>query len=284
MGSLGAHMSIAGGVHNALWRGKEAGCDTIQIFTKNANQWRAKPFAPEDVQTFQKAREETGIWPIVAHDSYLINIATPDEGLYERSLEALWEEMQRAEALGLPHLVVHPGAHMGDGEEEGLYRIGAGINRLRQRDRGMKVVILLETTAGQGTNLGYRFEHFTKIIETIEKDEKVGVCFDTCHVFAAGYNISTPEGYESTLEEFHRVIGLDRLKVIHLNDSKAACGTRADRHEHIGQGCLGLGPFRQLLRDPRLAALPFILETPKGKDPRGEDWDIVNLRVLRGLV
>lgn len=277
-------MSIAGGVHNAPWRGKAVGCDTIQIFTKNANQWRAKPFAAKDVDTFQKAREETGIWPIVAHDSYLINIATPDKRLYERSLEAMWEEMQRAEGLGLPYLVMHPGFHMGDGEEEGLYRIAEGINLLCQRDTGMRVVILLETTAGQGTNLGYRFEHFAKIMETIQKDERVGVCLDTCHVFAAGYDISTPEGYESTLEEFHRVVGRDRLKVIHLNDSKAACGTRTDRHEHIGQGCLGLGPFQHLLQDPRLAALPFILETPKGKDPRGEDWDIVNLRVLRGLL
>jgi len=275
-------MSIAGGVYKALWRGKEIGCDTIQIFTKNANQWQAKPFIPEDIEAFHKARGETGIWPIVAHDSYLINLASPDKGLYERSLEALWEELQRAQALGLPYLVMHPGSHMGEGEEGGFYQIARGINLLHQR--GMDVMVLLETTAGQGSNLGYRFEHFAKIIEMIEEDKKVGVCFDTCHVFAAGYDISTPEGYEATFEEFNRIIGLDRLKVVHLNDSKAASGTRIDRHEHIGQGHLGLGPFRRLLQDPHLATLPFILETPKGKDPQGEDWDAVNLRVLKELL
>ncbi len=284
MRSLGAHMSIAGGVYKALWRGKEIGCNTIQIFTKNNTQWQAKPLTPEDIVAFQKAQEETGIWPIVAHNSYLINLATPDEGLYGRSLEALWEELQRAEALGLPYMVMHPGSHMGAGEQEGLYRIARGINLLHQRGKGMKVMILLETTAGQGTNLGYRFEHFAEIIEMIEEDQRLGVCLDTCHVFAAGYDIRTQEGYEDTFEEFHRIIGLDRLKVVHINDSKAAFGARIDRHEHIGQGHLGLEPFRRLLQDPRLTTLPFILETPKKKDPQGEDWDVVNLRVLRGLL
>lgn len=277
-------MSIVGGVAQALRRGKTIGCDVIQLFTKNANQWRAKPLDPDAIEVFHQAREETGITPIAAHNSYLINLASPDAGLYKRSQEALWEEMQRAEALGIPYLVMHPGSHRGSGEEEGLYRIARGINLLHYQGPDMQIQILLETTAGQGATLGYRFEHFARIIEMLEEDARVGVCLDTCHCFAAGYDISTPEGYETTFEEFHQVIGLDRLKLIHLNDSKGAAGMRIDRHEQIGQGHLGMEPFRLLLRDNRLADLPFVLETPKGKDPAGEDWDMVNLRMLRGLL
>jgi deoxyribonuclease-4 len=277
-------MSIAGGVANALRRGKEIGCDVIQLFTKNANQWRAKPLDPNAIEDFHRTRDETGINPIAAHDSYLINLASPDEGLYKRSLEALWEEMQRAEALSIPYLVMHPGSHRGSGEEEGLYRIARGINLLHYRGPDMQIQILLETTAGQGATLGYCFEHFAQVIEMVEDDEKVGICLDTCHCFAAGYDISTVEGYEATIGALDRIIGLDRLKLIHLNDSKGAVGTRIDRHEHIGQGHLGMEPFRLLLQDNRLADLPFMLETPKGKNPAGEDWDVVNLRLLRGLL
>jgi deoxyribonuclease-4 len=276
-------MSIAGGVARALWRGKEHGCDAIQLFTKNAIQWRGKPLTPDDRVTFQEARQETGVKPVAAHDSYLINVASPNEALYEQSQAAIWEEMQRAELLDIPYLVMHPGSHRGDGEKEGLYRIASAINRLNQHGGEMKVMILLETTAGQGATLGNHFDHLAQIIEQIEMDERVGICLDTCHVFAAGYEMSTPEGYEVTIGEFHRIIGLDRLKIIHLNDSKAALGTRVDRHEHIGQGHLGLDAFRLLLQDPRLAHLPFILETPKGRAPGNEDWDCINLRVLRGL-
>jgi deoxyribonuclease-4 len=277
-------MSIAGGVAQALRRGKEIGCDVIQLFTKNANQWRAKPLDPDAIESFHQARNETGITPIAAHNSYLVNLASPDEGLYKRSQEALWEEMGRAEALGIPYLVMHPGSHRGSGDEEGLYRIARGINLLHYRGPDMTIQILLETTAGQGSTLGSRFEHFARIIEMVEEDTRVGICLDTCHCFAAGYDISTPEGYEGTMEEFHRIIGLDRLKLIHLNDSKGAAGEKVDRHEHIGQGHLGIESFRLLLRDNRLADLPIILETPKGKDPTGEDWDVVNLRLLRGLL
>jgi deoxyribonuclease-4 len=282
-------MSIAGGIDKALRRGKEIGCDVIQIFTKNANQWRAKPLVPDAIEAFHQARNETGINPIAAHDSYLINLASPDEELYKRSLEALWEEMGRAEVLGIPYLVMHPGSHRGSGVEEGLYRIARGINLLHYRgqdmpDMAIAVQILLETTAGQGNTLGDRFEHFARIIEMVEEDARVGICLDTCHCFAAGYNISIPEGYEVTMEEFDRIIGLDRLKLIHLNDSKGAVGTRVDRHAQIGQGHLGMEPFRLLLQDNRLAHLPFILETPKGKNPAGEDWDVVNLQLLRGLL
>jgi deoxyribonuclease-4 len=284
MRSLGAHISIAGGVAQALWRGRETGCDVIQIFTKNAMQWGAKPLTQADCTAFLKARQETEIRSVVAHGSYLINLASSDDGLYERSQEALWEEMQRAEALELPYLVMHPGSPRGGGEEEGVDRIARAINLVHHRGAGMRVMILLETTAGQGATLGNRFEHFARIIGRIEADERVGVCLDTCHIFAAGYDISTLAGYETTLGEFDRVIGLARLKVMHLNDSKAAAGTRVDRHEHIGLGLLGLDAFRSLLQDPRLADLPFILETPKGKTTSGEDWDCVNLRVLRELL
>jgi deoxyribonuclease-4 len=277
-------MSIAGAVAQALWRGRETGCDVIQIFTKNAMQWRAKPLTQDDREAFLKARQETGVSPVAAHGSYLINLASPDDSLYERSQEALWEEMQRAEALELPYLVMHPGFPRGSGEEEGINRIARAINLIHHRGAEIKVMILMETTAGQGATLGNRFEHFARIIGRIEAAERVGVCIDTCHIFAAGYDISTLAGYEATLGEFDRVIGLARLKVMHLNDSKAAPGTRVDRHEHIGLGFLCLDAFRSLLQDPRLSHLPFILETPKGKTTSGEDWDCVNLRVLRELL
>jgi deoxyribonuclease-4 len=275
-------MSIAGGAAKALWRGKAIGCDVIQIFTKNALQWRARPLTQDDRAAFFQARQEQGVRPIAAHGSYLINLASADDGLYERSREALREEMQRAEALGLPYLVLHPGSPRGADEQEGIERIARAINLLHDQGTVQKVMILLETTAGQGTTLGSRFEHFARIISRIE-EERVGVCLDSCHVFAAGYDISTREGYEATMGEFERIIGLDNLKVVHLNDSKAALGTARDRHEHIGKGLLGLDAFRFLLQDPRLAALPFILETPKGRTASGEDWDGVNLRALREL-
>jgi len=276
-------MSIAGGVSQALRRGEEVGCDVIQLFTKNAHQWCAKPLVPDAIEAFRQARHETGVRPVAAHDSYLINLASPDEGLYKRSQEALWEEVRRAEVLELPYLVIHPGSHRGGGEQEGLYRIARAINLIHQRGTEMRVQILLETTAGQGTTVGGRFKHFARIIEQIEEDAQVGVCLDICHCFAAGYDISTAEGYEATIGALDRIIGLDRLKLIHLNDSKAALGTRVDRHEQIGQGHIGLEPFRLFLQDRRLANLPFILETPKGKAPSGEDWDRVNLTILRGL-
>jgi len=280
---IGAHMSIGGGVHQALLRGKEVGCTTVQIFTKNARSWRAKPLTSKDIEAFQRAQEETGIAPVVAHNTYLINLASPKEDLYSKSIEAMGVELERAEALGLPYLVMHPGAHMGSGEEEGLYRISRAINLLHQRYPDYKVMILLETTAGEQTHLGGRFEHFARIIEMVEEDKRIGVCFDTCHVFAAGYDLASPSGYERTFEEFDRVIGLERLKVIHVNDSKAPLGSHVDRHEHIGKGQLGLEAFGRLLQDERFATLPFILETPKGQTPEGEDWDLVNIRTLREL-
>jgi len=277
-------MSIGGGIWKALERGKELGCDTVQIFTKNARSWRAKPLSQEEVALFRRTQQSTGIEPVVAHDTYLINLASPKDDLYEKSIEALQTELERAQALGIPYMVMHPGAHMGSGEEEGLYRISRALNLIHQRAPDLKVMVLLETTAGQETNLGWRFEHLARIIEMLEEDWRVGVCFDTCHVFAAGYDICSDEGYRRTFEEFDEVIGLERLKVIHLNDSKAPCGSRIDRHEHIGRGKIGLEAFRRLLTDDRFAELPFIIETPKGQSPQGEDWDRVNLRLLRSLL
>ena len=277
-------MSIGGGIWRALERGKALGCDTIQIFTKNARSWRAKPLKGEEIEEFLKVKETTGIDPVVAHDTYLINLASPKEEVYSKSIEALWEELERASALRVPYLVMHPGAHLGSGEEEGLYRIARAINLIHQRGPDLGVMILLETTAGQESSLGWSFEQLARVIEMLEEDHRVGICFDTCHAFAAGYDLSSEEGYRRTFEELDEVLGLERLKVIHLNDSKAPCGSRIDRHEHIGRGEIGLEAFERLLNDERFATLPFIIETPKGQTPEGEDWDRVNLSTLRSLL
>jgi len=277
-------MSIGGGIWRALERGKALGCDTIQIFTKNARSWRAKPLKGEEIEEFLKVKEATGIDPVVAHDTYLINLASPKEEVYSKSIEALWEELERASALRVPYLVMHPGAHLGSGEEEGLYRIARAINLIHQRGPDLGVMILLETTAGQESSLGWSFGQLARVIEMLEEDHRVGICFDTCHAFAAGYDLSSEEGYRRTFEELDEVLGLERLKVIHLNDSKAPCGSRIDRHEHIGRGEIGLEAFERLLNDERFATLPFIIETPKGQTSEGEDWDRVNLSTLRSLL
>lgn len=284
MRRLGAHISISGGIWKALERGRALGCDTVQIFTKNARSWRAKALTEEEIEEFLKVKESTGIDPVVAHDTYLINLASPKEDVYSRSIEALWEELKRASALRIPYLVMHPGAHLGSGEEEGLYRIARAINLIHQRGPDLGVMILLEITAGQESSLGCSFEQLARIVEMLEEDQRVGICFDTCHAFAAGYDLSSEEGYQKTFEELDDVLGLERLKVIHLNDSKAPCGSRIDRHEHIGRGEIGLEAFRRLLNDERFADLPFIIETPKGKTSEGEDWDRVNLSTLRSLL
>ncbi len=278
---LGAHMSIAGGVGRAVDRGVEVGCDTIQIFTKNSNQWRARPISDEEVAGFKEKLEESGIDPVVAHDSYLINLASPDPGLLERSRNAFLEEMNRAEALGIPYLVMHPGSHKGSGVDVGLRTIAESFDRLHEQTVGFRLMVLLETTAGQGTNLGFTFEHLRRIIDMTAEGGRLGVCLDTCHAFTAGYDITSRNGYEKMWEEFDSEIGLDRLKVIHLNDSKKDLGSRVDRHEHIGKGTLGLEPFRMLVNDERLREIPMILETPKGPD-YAEDKE--NLATLRNLI
>ncbi|NPV30428.1 MAG: deoxyribonuclease IV [Firmicutes bacterium] len=278
---LGAHMSIAGGVDKAVLRGASIGCETIQIFTKNTNQWRAKPLGPEEIARFQEARARTGIEPIFAHTSYLINLGSPQEELWEKSLASLLLEMERCAALGLPYLVMHPGAHLGAGEEAGLDRITRGLNEILARTEESGVMVLLEVTAGQGSNLGWRFEHLARLLEDSFYPERLGVCFDTCHAFAAGYDLRTPEAYAKTFDEFEKIIGIRQLKAVHLNDSRGELGSRLDRHEHIGLGRIGLEAFRLLLNDPRLRSLPMVLETPKGPDMKE---DVQNLATLRSLL
>ncbi|MDI6631780.1 MAG: deoxyribonuclease IV [Bacillota bacterium] len=276
---LGAHMSIAGGVDQAVARGKSIGCETIQIFTKSARQWRARPLTAEEVSRFKRAREESGISPVFAHTSYLINLGASDDDLWAKSTASFIEEMERCAALELPYLVTHPGA--GTEEEEGLDRIRVALDEILKRTEGSGVMILLETTAGQGATLGHRFEHLAWLIENCAHPERLGVCYDTCHTFAAGYDIRTPEAFAATFEAFNKIIGIDRLKAVHLNDSRGGLGSRVDRHEHIGKGKLGLEAFRLLLNDPRFRKLPMVLETPKGPDMKE---DVENLKVLRNLL
>ncbi len=278
---LGAHQSIAGGVEKALARGQEVGCDTIQIFVKTPNRWASKPLAEENVAAFRAAVTETGIWPVFAHSLYLINLATPDDALWDKSVAALVDDLERCERLELPGLVIHPGSHMGSGEETGLARIAAALDEVHARLPGYQVQVWLETTAGQGDYLGYRFEQLRAMIDGVRAPQRLGVCFDTAHAFAAGYELRTREGFDETWDAFDRVLGLEQLRAVHLNDSKRELGSRVDRHEHIGQGLLGLEPFRFLLNDARFRGLPMTLETEKGPD-LAEDKE--NLRVLRSLI
>ncbi len=278
---LGTHTSISGGVDKAIDRGQEVGCETIQIFTRTPRQWKMREFSQEEVEDFKHKREETGINPVFAHDTYLINLGSPDEELWKRSVVVLEDELARCDALGLPFLVVHPGSHVGQGEEVGLARIAEALSLVLAKKPGYQAQILLEITAGQGDTLGYSFQQLARLIELTESGERLGICFDTCHAFAAGYEIRTPEGYDATFDELNELIGLERLKVFHLNDAKGDLGSRLDRHQHIGKGYLGLGPFRMLLNDERFRGLPMVLETPKG--PKMEE-DKENLRVLRSLM
>jgi deoxyribonuclease-4 len=283
---LGAHLSIAGGLPRAIDRAVASRCEALQIFTKSVGQWRARPLPAEEVALFRARARETRL-PIVAHNSYLINIAAADEALRAKSIAALGEEIDRADVLGLDGLVMHPGSYTSGSEEQGLALVADGLSRLLRERPGSRVRILLEHTAGQGTNLGHRFEHLGAILERLDGSPRVGVCLDTCHLLAAGYDLSSEQGYRSTFQEFERLVGLDRLAAFHLNDSKKPCGSRVDRHEHIGKGCLGLEPFRRILNDRRFASLPMLLETPKLESRRKGDadpWDMRNLRTLRRLM
>jgi deoxyribonuclease-4 len=287
---LGAHLSIAGGLPRAVDRAEASRCDALQIFTKSAGQWRARVLPDEEIARFRSRVDEAGVHPVVAHNSYLINLAAADPALRAQSLEALGEEFDRAEALGLHGLVMHPGSYTTGTEAGGLQLIADGLARLLRSRPRARAKILLEHTAGQGTNLGHRFEHLRAIIDRLEGSPRVGVCLDTCHLLSAGYDIGTPEGYQRTFDLFDRLVGLDRIEAFHLNDSKKPCGSRVDRHEHIGKGCLGLEPFRMLLNDRRFAGLPMLLETPKLDTPESrrlsdvDPWDARNLRTLRRLM
>ncbi|MCD6515105.1 MAG: deoxyribonuclease IV [Candidatus Odinarchaeota archaeon] len=279
MGILGAHISIAGGISKAPIRGREIGCDAIQIFTKSQRQWKAKPLTEEEIEAFKKNMKDNNIKIAVAHDSYLINLGSPDEERYKKSLESFIDEVIRAGLLGIPYLVFHPGAHMNAGEEFALKRIAESLNEVIAKTEEYPVVLLLETTAGQGSNVGYKFEHIAEIIDMVDEKKRVGACFDTAHIFAAGYDIRTREAYEETIDLFDEIIGLDKLKVIHLNDSKKELGSRVDRHEHIGKGLIGIDAFKFIVNDKRFEKHPMILETPGA-----EKYYKENLEVLRSLI
>ncbi|MEK6233317.1 MAG: deoxyribonuclease IV, partial [Planctomycetales bacterium] len=280
---LGAHMSIAGGFHKAVERAAAAGMSICQIFTKNNNQWKGKPLGKKDAQRFQESLAEHGISHPLAHDSYLINMASPNQALWRKSLNAFVTELRRADLLGIPHVVAHPGAYVSSSEEAGLERIAQALDEVHKKTGELQSGCLLETTAGQGTNLGWKFEHLAAIFALVREPDRLGVCFDTCHVLAAGYPMASAAEYQATMDAFDHLVGLERIKAFHLNDSKRELGSRVDRHEHIGEGFVGLEPFRRILNDARFRDVPMYLETPKG-DRDGENLDRVNLSALRALV
>jgi deoxyribonuclease-4 len=276
---LGAHISISGGVEKAVGRGQEVGCEAMQIFTKNSNQWQAKPLSPAEIKSFRDGCATAGIAPVIAHSAYLINLAAPDEALYEKSIQAFLDELQRCELLGIPYLVVHPGAHMGTGEDQGLTRVATAINHIHRATSNLQAVMALEVTAGQGSSLAYKFEHFAAILAQVDAPERLGFCLDTCHLLAAGYDFRTRQGYDQMMDAWDDLVGIERIRVIHLNDSKKDLGSRVDRHEHIGQGYIGTTGFEFLLNDHRLSELPMVLETPKD-----DHADVRNLQTLRRLI
>ena len=281
-------MSIAGGLPLAIARAQIHGCETLQIFSKNASQWRARPLPPAEITAFREAAKTTGISPIVAHASYLINLATTSDALRAQSIAALGEEVDRAEALGLLGVVLHPGARLAAPVDQALSLISTALAQvLKARPRG-KTMILIEHTAGQGSTMGASFEEVAAMLDGVKNRRRLGVCLDTCHLLASGYDLCSEEGYNATFTKFDNLIGLDRLKVFHLNDSKRPCMSRVDRHEHIGKGCIGLEPFRRLLTDPRFDHLPMILETEKSEwREKGkvvvDPLDEMNLNTLRSL-
>jgi len=278
---LGAHMSIAGGVDKALLAGKKVNCEVVQIFTKSARQWAAAPYTKDEIIDFKRNQKETGIVTVIAHDSYILNLGSPDRALRKKSIKGFIDEIERCEMLEIPNLVAHPGAHVGAGEAEGIKLIARSLDEVHKACPGYRVKATLEITAGQGSNLGYRFDHIGKIIAATRENDRLRVCFDTEHAFAAGYDIRTKEGYERTFAEFDEAIGLDRLAAFHLNDSKKEFNSRVDRHEHIGKGHIGVEAFRRLVNDKRFRGLPMCLETPKGPDLKE---DRKNLSLLRSLI
>lgn len=278
---LGAHMSVAGGIHTAVDRATSIGCTALQVFTKNTNQWSGKPITDEDAAMYRQKIAAAGIAPVVSHDSYLINLCAVNPDILKKSRAAFIDELERCELLGIPLLNFHPGSHLGAGDEDGVKRICESLNHAHQSTKDFKVKSVLEATAGQGTNVGYKFEHLRSIIDGVDQPERMAVCIDTCHIFAAGYDISTEEGYESTFRQFDEIVGLDRLVAFHINDSKKGVGSRVDRHEHIGKGAIGLTGFRLLMNDERFADIPKILETPKSDDLHE---DVENLKILKSLI
>jgi deoxyribonuclease IV len=258
---LGAHISIAGGFHKSIERGEKIGCNTIQIFTKNSRSWLAKKITKEEADKFKQAQKKSSIQTVVAHSSYLINIGSSKPETEKKSIKALTEELDRCEQLDIPYLVLHPGAHTGAGEEACIEKIAKNLDIVLSKSKG-NTMLLLEITAGQGTNIGYTFEHLKKIRQLSKEKRKMGVCFDTCHAYSAGYNFGTEKGYKKIMADFDKIIGLKKLKVIHLNDSKTELGSRKDRHANIGKGKIPLKAFQMIMNDKKLQEIPKILETP----------------------
>jgi deoxyribonuclease-4 len=289
MPRLGSHVSVAGGLSLAVERAQALGCEAFQIFSRNANQWAAPPLDPLRVRAFRQAVAGAGLAPIVSHGSYLVNLAAPAGTLRQQSLAAVADELDRAHALGLLGVVLHPGCCGTQSVDVGLEHVGAALRALLKAQPRRRVMILLEHTAGQGSAVGHRFEHLARLIELADGSPRVGVCLDTCHLVAAGYEIGTAAGYQRTFEEFDKLVGFDRLRVFHINDSKRACGSRVDRHAHIGEGHVGLEGFRRLLNDRRFRGLPMLIETEKQpikrpRDTAPDPLDAMNLARLRSLL
>ena len=280
---IGSHMSVAGGLENGFSAGAAVGCDCLQVFVKNQRQWRAPALKSEQITAYKAAERETGLSPVVAHASYLLNLASPDDANRNKSIAAMVDELERCEALGVSALIFHPGAHMDDTLEAGIKRIARSLNAVHKKCQGFDTTILLESTAGQGTAIGYRFEHLASIFDGVTDSDRLGVCLDTCHLFAAGYDFRKENGYDRMMAELDSTVGISTVRCIHTNDSKRECGSRVDRHEHIGKGKIGISGFAHFMKDKRWRHTPFILETPKGKDGRGTEFDKVNLKRLRSL-
>ena len=276
---FGAHTSIAGGLYRALERGASCGCDVIQLFSKSSQQWAGKPITEEALERWRQARRQSGVEPVMVHDTYLINPASPDAVLWRRSVQALAEEYERCRMLDIPYLVMHPGAHLQHGEAAGIERVARAINRLHAAQPHNPTLLLVENTAGAGTTLGYRFEHLRDIFAAVAEESRLGVCLDTCHALAAGYDLRAAAGWQQTVEQLNRVLGYRQVRAFHINDSKGPLGSRRDRHAHLGQGEIGLEGLRCIVNDRRFAGLPMVIETPKAS----EESDVINLGVLRAL-
>ena len=274
-------MSIAGGLYRALERGEEVGCSVVQIFLKNQLQWAARPYTAEDIALFKAAWKRTGMRSVFAHSSYLINLAAADPREWQRAVEAFHDELERAEALGLPFVIIHPGSHRGEGLEAGVARIARALDLVIERTGGYGVMVLLENTAGGGATIGRSFEELAALLDAVAKPERVGICLDTCHLFAAGYDVRKEEGYEAAMSTCAKLIGLRRVRAFHLNDAKAPCGSGLDRHEKIGRGKMGVAAFRLLMNDRRFARVPMTLETPKDPEPKADRDALALLRRLR---
>lgn len=279
---FGSHLSIAGGMHNALLKAEELGLESVQVFTKNQQQWKVKPLEPPAIDQWKQHLKRLRFRKTVSHDSYLINLAAPDETIWRKSTDLFVEELTRCEQLGIPYLVTHPGAHCGQGEQAGLTRIVAALDAIHAMLPVIRTITCLEITAGQGSCLGHRLEHLAEIIARVKQPKRLGVCLDTAHLFAAGYDFRGRH-YDTLMKQVEKTVGLKRVKVLHFNDSKKPLGSRVDRHEHIGRGHIGLEGFKPWMRDKAWADVPKILETPKEKNERGREWDEVNLEALRSL-